>query len=117
VRIRHSGANGTDYVSRGTFREEFAARWEVLRTMLAAADWKYTRREVRRGWPGEERPVMVSLARWLERAVEMGLLRKDGIGKRNLPYRYWLPEREEVWRQGPLAAALMPELFRPDGLS
>ena len=31
-------ADGTDYVSRGTFREEeFAARWEVLRKILARA--------------------------------------------------------------------------------
>jgi hypothetical protein len=56
---------------------------------------------------------MVSVGRWLERAVEMGLLRKDGMGKRNRPYGYWLPEREEAWRQDPIAAALMPELFRP----
>jgi hypothetical protein len=107
-------ADGTDYVSRGTFHEEeFTARWEVLRPMLAEATWKYTRREVRRRWPGEERPDMVSVGRWLERAVEMGLLRKDGMGKRNRPYGYWLPEREEAWRQDPIAAALMPELFRP----
>ncbi len=111
-------ADGTDYVSRGTFREEeFAARWEVLRKILAEASWKYPRREVRRRWPGEERPDLVSVARWLERAVELGLLRKDGMGKRNHPYRYWLPEREEPWRQDPLAAALMPELFRPEGPS
>ena len=66
--------------------------------MLAAADWKYTRLEVRRRWPGEERPDRASLARWLERAVERGLLRKDGMGKRNHPYRFWLAEREEVRR-------------------
>jgi hypothetical protein len=42
-------AAGTDYVSGGTFREEeFAAHWEVLRPMLAAADWKYSRQEVLR---------------------------------------------------------------------
>jgi hypothetical protein len=107
-------ADGTDYVSRGTFgEEEFAAHWEVLRGILAEAGWKYPRREVLRRWPKEQRPDKASLVRWLERAVEMGLLRKDGIGKRNHPYRYWLPEREGPWRQDPLAAALMPELFQP----
>jgi len=51
-------------------------------------------------------------AAWLERAVEMGLVRKDGLGGKRKPYRYWLPEREEVWRQDPIAAALMPELLQ-----
>jgi hypothetical protein len=110
--------DGTDYVSRGTFREEeFAAHWEVLRGILAEAGWKYPRREVLRRWPKEQRPDRASLGRWLERAVEMGLLRKDGMGKRNHPYRYWLPEREGPWRQDPLSAALMPELFRSEGAS
>jgi hypothetical protein len=107
-------ADGTDYVSRGTFQEEeFAARWRVLQSLLEAADWKYTRLEVRRRWPGDQKPDKVSLARWLDRAVELGLLRKDGCGKKGRPYRYWLAEREEAWRQDPFSAALMPELFQP----
>jgi RecA-family ATPase len=106
-------ADGTDYVARGTFQEEeFAAHWEVLRPLLAAAKWKSSRLDIRQRWPGDERPDKVSLARWLERAVELGLLRKDGRGNKSLPYRYWLPEREEVWRQDPIAAALMPELLQ-----
>jgi hypothetical protein len=106
-------ADGTDYVSRGTFaEEEFAARWEVLRTLLAGAIHKYRRQDVYRRWPGEERPDKKSLGRWLERAVELGLLRRDGRGQRGHPYRYWLPEREEAWRQDPISAALMPELFQ-----
>jgi hypothetical protein len=45
-------ADGTDYLSRGTFvEEEFAGRWEVLRAILAEATWKYPRREVLRRWP------------------------------------------------------------------
>jgi hypothetical protein len=107
-------ADGTDYLSRGTFQEEeFAARWEVLRALLAGAACKYDRRAVWRRWPGDERPNKVSLARWLERAVGLGLLRKDGRGRKRQPYRYWLPQREDVWRQDPLACALMPELFEP----
>ena len=43
--------------------------------------------------------------------MELGLLRKDGRGLKRHPYRYWLPEREEAWRQDPISAALMPELF------
>jgi hypothetical protein len=87
-----------------------------LRTLLAVAVHKYDRLQVWRRWPGEERPDKVSLARWLERAVGLGLLRKDGMGRKRHPYRYWLPEREEAWRQDPLALALMPQLFQPKDL-
>jgi hypothetical protein len=44
----------------------------------------------------------VTLRRWLERAVEEGLVRRDGGGRRDSPYRYWLPESEARWRQDPL---------------
>jgi hypothetical protein len=88
-------ADGTDYLCRGTFQEEeFAARWAVLRPILAAAGGKCTREEIRRCWPGAEPPDRVSLSRWLERAVDLGLLRKDGRGFKNDPFRYWLPGRE-----------------------
>jgi hypothetical protein len=111
-------ADGTDYLSRGTFHEEeFALHWQVLHPLFAAAGWKYTRQEVARRWPSAPRPDRSSLARWLERAAEQGLLRKDGRGHKSHPYRYWLPEREEAWRQDPIAAALMPELFRTDNPS
>jgi hypothetical protein len=107
-------ADGTDYVSRGTFHEEeFAARWEVLRGMLAAAEAKYDRLEILERWPDEEQPDKVTLGRWLERAVGLGLLRKDGRGRKGHPYRYWLPQREAVWRQDPLSLVLMPEIHLP----
>jgi hypothetical protein len=106
-------AEATDYVSRGTFHEEeFAARWEILRGLLVEATWKYPRREILRRWPHAGRPDKTMLGRWLERAVGLGLLRKDGGGLKGRPYRYWLPEREDVWRQDPISSALMPELFQ-----
>jgi hypothetical protein len=106
-------ADGTDYLSRGTFHEEeFAARWAVLLPILSAAGWKYTRLEVLRRWPGEQPPDKVSLARWLEKAVELGLLREDGRGHKSHPFRYWLAEREQPWREDPISALLMPELFQ-----
>jgi hypothetical protein len=82
-------ADGTDYVSRGTFHEEeFAARWAVLRGLLAAAEQKYDRMEILDRWPDEGQPDRVTLGRWLERAVGLGLLRKDGRGRKGQPYRY-----------------------------
>jgi hypothetical protein len=86
-------ADGTDYVSRGTFHEEFAARWEVLRGILAAAAHKYDRPDVFRRWPGEGRPDKVTLGRLLERAVGLGLLRMDGRGRKRHPYRCWCQGR------------------------
>jgi hypothetical protein len=42
------------------------------------------------------------LWRWLQRAVGLGLVRQDGTGRRNAPFRYWLPGQEEKWMQNPL---------------
>jgi hypothetical protein len=107
-------ADGTDYVARGTFsEEEFVRHWESLRAVLAEAPLKLTRADIRRRWPGAQPPDKVSLSRWLERAVEQGLVMKDGRGLRNHPFRYWLPEREAAWRQDPLACLHMPELLDP----
>jgi hypothetical protein len=106
-------ADGTDYVARGTFVEEdFAHHWESLRSILARATHKLTRIDIHEQWPAERVPDMASIIRWLEKAVAQGLLRKDGLGQRGKPYRYWLPEREEEWRRDRMNFLRMPELFR-----
>ena len=52
-------------------------------------------------------PDQGSLCRWLSRAVESGQVCREGSGRRNDPFRYWLPQREEFLRpQGGSAAAL-----------
>jgi AAA domain-containing protein len=107
-------ADGTDYVSRGSFAsEEFAAHWRLLEGLLRQADRKLSRDEILAGWLAEDRPDAVTLYRWLRRAVEHGLLRQDGLGKSKNPFRYWLPESEERWRRDPIALIRMPELFQP----
>jgi hypothetical protein len=104
----------TDYVARGRFAdEEFASHWHVLEELLDQAPGKLSREEILAGWPAEDRPDPATLYRWLRRAVREGRLRQDGLGKCKLPFRYWLPESEERWRQDPLSKSLMPELFRP----
>jgi hypothetical protein len=106
-------ADGTDYVARGTFVEEdFAHHWESLRSILVRAPQKLTRIDIHEQWPAERVPDMASIIRWLEKAVAQGLLRKDGLGQRGKPYRYWLPEREEEWRRDRMNFLRMPELFR-----
>jgi hypothetical protein len=105
-------AEGTDYLARGNIAdEEFATHWRLLEGLLRQADTKLSRDEILASWPGEERPGAVSLYRWLQRAVEQGLLRQDGLGKRKNPFRYWLPDSEARWRKDPLSILRMPELF------
>ena len=44
----------------------------------------------------------VTLAKWLNRALERALIAREGTGRKSDPFRFWLPEREEVWKQHPL---------------
>jgi hypothetical protein len=108
-------ADGTDYVSLGTFQEgEFAAGWKVLKQLLETAPRKLTRSEIIRRWPPAVAADPASVHRWLNHAVTCGLVCRDGRGRRNHPFRYWLPGQEHRWRQDPLAAFHMPELFQRD---
>jgi hypothetical protein len=113
-------ADGTDYLSHGDFaEEEFGDHWEALKAVLAGARHKLTRRQVLEAWPeGRVAPAEVSLWRWLERAAAQGLVCQDGSGKKNAPFRYWLPGQVEKWGKDPLHFLWEePELepFREDG--
>jgi hypothetical protein len=104
LRVIEWRADGSDYLDRGVVvDEEFRLCWEQLAVFLAAASDKLTRREIRALWPaGRDRPSEQTLWRWLERAVAEQLLRRDGTGHRNSPFRYWLPAREAEWAQDPM---------------
>jgi hypothetical protein len=92
-------AEGTDYRSRGQFElDGFDENWKQLRTILHDSCGKLTRRQVRRRWPSDfPAPDPSTLWRWLETAVERGLLHKAGLGSRKWPFQYWQPERENDW--------------------
>jgi hypothetical protein len=49
---------------------------------------------------------MNTLWRWLSRGVELGQLTCEGAGHKSDPLRYWLPEREEEWKQDPIYSLL-----------
>jgi hypothetical protein len=107
-------AEGTDYLAHGDFAAaEFASHWGVLEGLLRPAERKLTRREIYRAWPVEGRPDPGSLYRWLRRAVAEGRLRQDGEGRGGRPFRYWLEENKERWRQDIWSLAFMPELRQP----
>jgi hypothetical protein len=95
--------DGTDYLARGDFREdEFDQGWEVLRGVLEDAHQKLTRREILKEWPQDHPPpAEQTLWRWLDRALADGRVRRDGSGRRNHPFRYWLPGQEAKWAHDP----------------
>jgi hypothetical protein len=106
--------DGADYRARGTFLEEtFSRRWDKLRAVFLAAPHKLRCDDILNRWDGSRAPDKSTLKRWLKIAHDQGLLRKDGAGLRDRPFRYWLPESETEWRQDPLALLLMPELHQP----
>jgi hypothetical protein len=89
--------DSTDYIAVDLpLQQEFAAGWPILRGILALATEKLPRAEIRRRWPGLPTPDETTLYRWLEEAVTQGLACRDGRGRRNHPFRYWLPEKESL---------------------
>lgn len=89
-------ADGTDYRNLGDFAvDEFLSNWERLRVVLEDAAGKLTRREILAQWPADyPRPADTSLYCWLCRAAGLGLIAQGGAGRRNDPFRYWLPGHE-----------------------
>jgi hypothetical protein len=110
-RVIELNAAGTDYISLGDFAEqEFRRGWPLLRLVLTAARDKLTRRDILADWPPDhERPGDTTLWRWLERAAEQGSVLRDGEGRCSDPFRYWLPEKEAVWRSDPLWVLLQEQ--------
>jgi len=106
-------ADGTDYGSLGSFQEEeFNRNLQQILAILQKAPQKLPCRDIRRGWQEDKVPDASTLYRQLDRAAAQGLLAKDGQGTKSAPYRYWLPAKEDEWRQDPLAMFHMPELFQ-----
>jgi hypothetical protein len=97
-------AEGSDYVPvPDAQHEEFQAHWAALCMVLEDAAHKLTRQEILDQWPADfEKPTRHTLWRWLSRALEGKLIASEGTGRKRDPFRYWLPQREEVWKQDPL---------------
>jgi hypothetical protein len=88
---------GTDYLVRtdatGT---PLAQPWPELHALLAGAQDRLTQEKILLHWPREEKPDRSTLARWLKRATQQGVVCCDGSGYRGDPFRYWLPGREPL---------------------
>jgi hypothetical protein len=100
-------ADGSDYqaVDEAAAAEDDipASLPEGLRLVLEGADRKLTRQEILDGWLPDFLPAPDggTLCRWLLRAAEQGQVCREGSGRRNDPFRYWLAEQERRWRQHP----------------
>ena len=71
--------------------------------VLTAAHSKLTRQESRDHWPEDyAKPDATTLWRWLSRGVAQGIVRQQGTGRLNDPFRYWLPAREAEWMEDSL---------------
>ncbi len=76
--------------------DDFHTHWDTLRLLLAASS-PMTRRDLRQAWPGLPKPSDVSLWRWLDRAVDLGLAYREGKGTKTEPFRYGIvPKEREV---------------------
>ena len=72
---------------------------------MAGVGRKLTRQQILDEWHADlPVPSTKTLWRWLDRAVELGLVHCSGSGRRNDPFLYWLPQQEMLWGQDPLHA-------------
>ena len=89
--------DATDYLFPRTADEQaFSTNWQILKAILEQASYRLTRLEIGMRWPASPPPNAVTLFRWLERTVADGLVLRDGEGVRGFPFRYWLPNTDEL---------------------
>jgi hypothetical protein len=93
-------ADGTDYeVLQSGLDAALGDSWAVVVQVLTESVSKLTRQEILDRWsPDYHKPDSTTLWRWLSRAVAGGIVRQEGTGRPRDPFRYWLPQREELLR-------------------
>jgi hypothetical protein len=80
--------------------DDFSARWKILRMVLEDAPQKLTRRDILLEWPYDfDTPDSTTLHRWIQLAIANQDLLQEGTGRKNDPFRYWLPDAEARWRE------------------
>jgi hypothetical protein len=79
--------------------ERFRDNWVYLRAVLAPRKSAATHHELLMDWTADrEKPPASVLYEWLNRAAEDKLVRRQGTGRRNDPYRYRLPNADDAYR-------------------
>ncbi|MCI0740149.1 MAG: hypothetical protein L0Y72_13970, partial [Gemmataceae bacterium] len=108
-------ADGADYLAgtdaAGT---PLVKTWDEIHYILDHARDKLSLREILERWHNEEQgpPDRSTLSRWLKRAKQQGLIRRDGNGRTLDSYRYWLPGRERLLWPGNNASAAEQQAWR-----
>jgi hypothetical protein len=106
---------GADYMVRtdpaGT---PLVRTWTEVHYILTQASDKLSQKEIMQRWPTEDAdpPDRTSLARWLKRATEQGLIRRSGTGRRGDSFVYWLPGYEPLLWPGSHASEAEKEAWR-----
>jgi hypothetical protein len=95
--------DATDYTRcPDTGDDDFQNNWDVILMVLEDAHHPLTRREILTAWPEDfPKPADTTLWRWLTRSAELGWAKREGSGKKDDPFRYWLPIMEEKWKTDP----------------
>jgi hypothetical protein len=93
-------ADGKDYGElQSGVEAALGESWQAVVDVLTAAHSKLTRQEIRARWPEDyAKPDRPTLWRWLSRGVAQAVVRQQGTGRLNDPFRYWLPERQDMMR-------------------
>ncbi len=95
-------ADATDYlpvVEPEAGPDGFQAYLDAFQMVLEDAPQKLTRGDILAEWPADfDKPGATQLKLWLGRAVERGLILREGTGRKSEPFRYWLPASEAKWR-------------------
>jgi hypothetical protein len=102
-----------DYiVHNAAVDEEFQHGWRPLRIVLEDATTKLRREDILEQWPPDFIvPSKATLWRWLDRAVDDQLVLREGAGRCNSPYRYFLPEKLSQWLDDPLEFIDEPDMY------
>jgi hypothetical protein len=111
-RVIELSADGTDYRAlEDVPPDDFEEGWQRLHAVLEDAGHKLTRRQVLEEWPPDyPKPEGSTLWRWLDRAVQDGQVLREGTGRKNHPFRYWLEGMEKKWQASPFYLPELPPL-------
>lgn len=104
--------DGTDYLALGDFAsEEFHQTWQALRDILELAPHPLTRHQLLDCWAEDATPPdKATVWKWLDRALDRGLICRAGTGHKNDPFIYWLPAQMEKWRADPIANLYLSQI-------
>jgi AAA domain len=97
-------ADATDYAvcEDAADDTDFRGNWDIVLMVLEDAHHPLTRRQILEEWPADfPKPCEQTLWEWLTRAATLGWTRVEGTGKKNDPFRYWLPAMQEKWKTDP----------------